>query len=39
VALQEVRWEKGCTVRARDDIFVYGNKDHELATVFSYSTE
>jgi hypothetical protein len=38
VGVQEVRWEKGGTVRAEDYTFFYeeGNGDHQLGTDFSY---
>jgi hypothetical protein len=36
VGVQEVRWDKGGTVRARDYDFVYrkGNENHQLGTGF-----
>jgi hypothetical protein len=41
VGVQEVRWEKGVTVRAEDCTFFYeqGNGDHQLGTGFSYIRE
>ena len=36
VGMQEVRWDKGCTVRAGDYNFFYGrgNGSHQLGTGF-----
>jgi hypothetical protein len=36
VGVQEVRWDKGGTLRAGDYTFVYGkgNESHQLGTVF-----
>ena len=42
VGLQEVRWEKGGTVRAGDYIFFYywkRNEYHHLGTGFLYTTQ
>jgi len=32
--VQEVRWDKGVTVRAGDLFFVYGKLNHQLGTGF-----
>ena len=40
VSLQEVRWDKGDTVRGGDCIFTMeGNENHQLGTGFLYTTE
>ena len=41
VGVQEVRWDKGNTVRAGDYIFFYGqgNENHPMGTRFLYTTE
>jgi exonuclease III len=41
VGVQEVRWDKGGTVRAGDYTFLYGkgNESHQLGTVFLYIRE
>jgi len=41
VGVQEVRWDKGGTVRAGDEIFFYGkgNENHHSGTDFLYTTE
>jgi len=40
VGVQEVRWDKGETVRAGDYNFFYekGNENHQLAMVFFFCT-
>jgi len=41
VGVQEVRWDKGVTVRAGDYDFFYGkgNENHQLERVFLYTVE
>jgi len=41
VGVQEVRWDKGGTVRAGDYGIFYGkeNKNHQLGTGFLYTIE
>jgi len=41
VGVQEVRWDKGGTVREGDYDFFYwkGNDNHQLGTVFLYTVE
>ena len=41
VGVQEVRWDKGGTVRAGDYDFFYGkgNENHQLGRVFLYTIE
>jgi hypothetical protein len=41
VDVQEVRWDKVGTVRAKDYNFFYGreNENHKLGTGFLYTTE
>jgi exonuclease III len=41
VGVQEVRWDKGATVRAGDCNFFYGkrNENHHLEHDFLYTTE
>ena len=41
VGVQEVRWDKGGTVRAGDYIFFFGKRkeNHQLGTGILYTTE